>query len=75
MAELIRDVKASGVAVLLSSHRLDEIEAVSDRIVVLVGGMVRFDGTAAELAGSARFAEAMHAILVDDPTVSPRLDR
>ena len=38
VGRLLRRTAAQGVAVLLSSHRLDEIEAVCDRLVVIVGG-------------------------------------
>lgn len=43
-ATLLREVAADGCAVLLSSHRLDEVESVCDRMVVLVAGQVRFNG-------------------------------
>jgi ABC-2 type transport system ATP-binding protein len=46
-AVLLREIAAEGGAILLSSHRLDEVEATCDRMVVLVGGRVRFDGTPA----------------------------
>ena len=51
---------------LLSSHRLDEIQAVCDRLVVIVGGSVRFDGSAEQLAGATSFAAALHDLLVSD---------
>jgi ABC-2 type transport system ATP-binding protein len=66
VGHLLRSTAADGVAVLLSSHRLDEIEAVCDRIVAIVGGRVRFDGRINDLAGDARFADALHALLVAD---------
>ncbi len=65
VAGLLRDAADGGVAVLLSSHRLDEIENVCDRIAVVVRGAVRYDGTAADLAGHDRFADALHALLTD----------
>jgi len=40
----------SGATVLLTTHVLDEAERLADRIVVLLGGRVLADGTAAELA-------------------------
>jgi len=71
VAELVRELRAAGTAILMSSHRLDEIELVCDRLTVLVGGRVRFDGTVEELAGSARFAEALHGILSADDAPAP----
>jgi ABC-2 type transport system ATP-binding protein len=66
VARLLREAAADGVAVLLSSHRVDEIETVCDRITVVLSGTVRFTGTAAELAGEERFATALHAMLAAD---------
>ena len=63
---MLKGIADTGVAVLLSSHRLDEIEQVCDRVVAIVGGRVRFDGTVAELAGDVGFAGALHALLVED---------
>jgi ABC-2 type transport system ATP-binding protein len=41
---LLRRLAEQGRAVLLSSHRLDEVAGFCDRIVVLVGGTVRYSG-------------------------------
>jgi ABC-2 type transport system ATP-binding protein len=46
----LRHLASSGRTVLLSNHRLDEVEAVCDRILVLVDGRTRFWGEASELA-------------------------
>jgi ABC-2 type transport system ATP-binding protein len=66
VGQMLRRTAEQGVAVLLSSHRLDEIERVCDRIVALVGGAVRFDGTPSELAGQSGFAQALHDLLTAD---------
>lgn len=66
VGQMLRRTAEQGVAVLLSSHRLDEIERVCDRIVAIVGGSVRFDGTASELAGQSGFAQALHDLLTSD---------
>ena len=63
---LLRSLANDGVAVLLSSHRMDEIEAVCDRIVVLGGGLVRFDGTPGELSDRSGFPDALRRLLTDD---------
>ncbi len=51
---LVRDVleglRARGVAVLLNSHLLSEVELVCDRVVIIAGGEVVAAGTPAELS-------------------------
>ena len=60
---MIRELAADGIAVFLSSHRLDEIEQACDRIVVVTDGAVRFDGAVTDLSGDGRFASAVRALL------------
>jgi ABC-2 type transport system ATP-binding protein len=67
VGEMLRQSAADGVAVLLSSHRLDEIEDVCDRIVVVTDGSVRFDGAVSELAGDGRIAGAVRELLEEQP--------
>jgi ABC-2 type transport system ATP-binding protein len=50
---LVRDLCADGVAVLLSSHQIGEIEDVCDGFTVLRRGTVVWTGTAAELRAQA----------------------
>jgi ABC-type multidrug transport system ATPase subunit len=52
VGRLLRAQADAGRAVLLSSHRLDEVAAWCDRVVALVDGTIRFDGTVAELEAS-----------------------
>lgn len=67
VAALLRSAAGDGVAVLLSSHRLDEIESATDRLVVINAGAVTFEGTPAALAGDARFADAIRRLLATPP--------
>jgi ABC-2 type transport system ATP-binding protein len=48
--ELLEEVRARGVSVLLNSHLLSEVELVCDRVVILLGGKVVAEGTTHELA-------------------------
>ncbi|GAC57285.1 putative ABC transporter ATP-binding protein [Gordonia hirsuta DSM 44140 = NBRC 16056] len=49
--ELIDRLRRDGVAVLLTTHLLDEAEALADQIVIIDHGRVVASGTAADLTG------------------------
>ncbi|HVV37345.1 MAG TPA: ABC transporter ATP-binding protein [Acidimicrobiales bacterium] len=62
--DCIREVKAEGRTVLLSSHILAEAEALCDRVSIIRAGRVKQSGTLAELRGATRttiVAEVDHA--------------
>ena len=48
--DLLRRLRGRGIAVVLSSHLLSEVELVCDRVAILVGGRIVAQGTPAELA-------------------------
>lgn len=50
LIDAIQALKASGVAILLTTHLLDEAQAISDRVAVLQNGRVIVDLPTAELA-------------------------
>ncbi len=49
MAEAIRELKAQGVAILLSEQNLRFAQSVADRAYIIEKGRIRFSGTMAEL--------------------------
>ena len=48
--DLLLELKRRGVAVLLNSHLLSEVERVCDRVAILVGGRIMARGSPSELA-------------------------
>jgi ABC-2 type transport system ATP-binding protein len=48
--DLLGEMRRRGVAVVLSSHLLSEVELVCDRVAILVGGRIVAGGAPAELA-------------------------
>ncbi|GCD91455.1 ATP-binding cassette domain-containing protein [Nocardioides sp. LS1] len=46
-------VIAGGCAVLLSTHQTEDVAALCERVVVLAGGTIRFDGPVADLIATA----------------------
>jgi ABC-2 type transport system ATP-binding protein len=70
--ELLKDLRREGRTVLLSSHYLDEIEALADRVLILSAGQVVADGTPLELLGRAS-GESTIWLAVDGPVDAPRL--
>src|SRR5438094_7793397 len=49
--EMIRGLKSDGTAVLLSSHHLDQVQSVCDRVALFNRGRIVLSGTVTELAG------------------------
>ena len=63
LLEMIRSLKRAGVAVLLSSHLLDRVQSVCDRVALFNKGRIALMGTVVELAN--QVLGAGHAILVE----------
>ena len=66
LRELIRQLRASGRCVLFSSHVMQEVTAVSDRIIVIAGGRLVAQGTAEQLlqqAGRESLEDAFLALV------------
>jgi ABC-2 type transport system ATP-binding protein len=67
--ELIRRLGQSKT-ILLSTHILQEVEAVSDHVIMIHEGRIVFDGTPAEMAEGGTLEEAFYH-LTGKPSVSP----
>jgi ABC-2 type transport system ATP-binding protein len=70
---MIRGLKADGTAVLLSSHHLDQMQSVCDRVALFNRGRIALSGSVTELAG--RVLGGGHVIDVEarGPDVADRL--
>jgi ABC-2 type transport system ATP-binding protein len=53
MMSIIREQREHGRTVILVSHVLPEVEQLCDRVAVLVGGRMAYDGTVAALTKNA----------------------
>ena len=53
MRALIRDLAASGITVLLSSHHMAEVEEICDRVAIMRRGRIAFDGSLGDLRAQA----------------------
>jgi ABC-2 type transport system ATP-binding protein len=57
--DILLSLKSDGKTVLLSSHYLDEIETLADRVIILAGGEVVADGTPLDLLARAAGASTL----------------
>jgi ABC-2 type transport system ATP-binding protein len=66
--EMIEGLKREGVTVLLSSHLLDQVQRVCDRVALFQGGRIVLMGTVAELARQVLGAGFVVEVEADAPT-------
>jgi ABC-2 type transport system ATP-binding protein len=66
VTKLVRDLAAAGVAVLLSSHQIGELEKVCDSYTVVRHGRTVWEGTATEL--DAQAPDSAYALVTSDDT-------
>ena len=69
--ELIRTM-STGKAIVISTHILEEVEAVCTRAVVIAKGRVVFDGTPVELQERSAYHNAVAITLKDDQVAKAR---
>ncbi|MFF1920732.1 ABC transporter ATP-binding protein [Streptomyces sp. NPDC058221] len=70
---LIRSLADGGTSIVLTSHYLDEVEALADRLIVVVKGKVVVEGDPATLGGRAT-AQATVSCLGPDGPMERRTD-
>jgi ABC-2 type transport system ATP-binding protein len=58
--QLLRDVRAAGVTIVLTTHAMDEAEALADLIYILDRGRVAISGTVAQLTSSGQNLESVY---------------
>lgn len=62
----VRPEGGGGKAIILSTHILEEVEAVCTRVVVIAGGRIVFDGSPEEFAARSRHHNAVHFVVRAD---------
>lgn len=63
--ELLDGLAADGAAILLSSHALTEVEARTDRLLILSGGRMVAEGSLPQLRREAALPVAMHITAIN----------
>jgi len=58
MEEMLQRYRTGGGTVVFSSHVIDVVERLCDRLAVIEAGRLRAEGTVAELAGGRSLQEA-----------------
>ena len=69
--DILLALKRDGKTVLLSSHYLDEIEALADRVIILAAGEIVADGTPLDLLARAAGASTLWLDAVDAARIDP----
>ena len=67
--DILQSLKHDGKTILISSHYLDEIEALADRVIILSAGRIVADGTPLDLLARAAGTSILWLAVdtVDDP--------
>ncbi|MFG1911358.1 ABC transporter ATP-binding protein [Kribbella sp. NPDC048928] len=70
---VLRQLAADGAAVMLSSHRMDDIETLCSEVTILSTGRVSFSGPISKLA--TENSELEYRVLTSNPVLARRLAR
>jgi ABC-2 type transport system ATP-binding protein len=68
---LVHDLRSLGKTVLLTTHYMDEAQALADRVAVIVDGRIVDEGTPATIGGRATAATTIRFQLDDDAPRPP----
>ncbi|HWC23156.1 MAG TPA: ATP-binding cassette domain-containing protein [Flexivirga sp.] len=68
---VLTDLAARGTTVVLSSHRMDDVEALCDEVTILVTGRVAFTGPLAKLAAENDALD--YRLVISDRTKAQRI--
>src|SRR5215211_1329146 len=71
--DMIRALKADGTSVLLSSHHLDQVQSVCDRVALFNRGRVALSGSVTELAGRVLGGGYVIDVEARGPAIADRL--
>ena len=70
---LIRELKAEGITVLLSSHMLDQVQRICDRVALFKAGRIVLMGAVPELAVKVLGASFVVEVEAEGPGIARRL--
>jgi ABC-type multidrug transport system ATPase subunit len=71
--DLLHDLKKRGKALVFSSHRLDEVTALADRVLLLEAGKLVVDSPPGELESRLGWESTLHLFL-SEPAIAPALE-
>lgn len=71
LRQVLRSLKDSGLAILLTTHDMEEAEALADRITIIVAGEIKAEGPPREIVSSA-FGDRQEVRVVLNPQELPK---
>jgi ABC-2 type transport system ATP-binding protein len=72
LAQLLRDLKSSGLAILLTTHDMEEAEALADRVAIMIAGKIKAEGAPRALVTSIFGAMRQLTLSVDPELAQQR---